>query len=136
MADLEKIKSKAKEIAGVAVDKSTDLYKTVEEKAKIYAKVTKLKGEIAAEKVKIRKLYFAIGKKYYAAHKESTEAQLTEEVTAISEAFAKIDELVAEIETLNPPKPKTVIDIDIVIRKEEPETPAAEESTETPGENG
>ncbi|MDR0916348.1 MAG: hypothetical protein LBN02_04075 [Oscillospiraceae bacterium] len=121
MADFDKIFAKAKEIAEIVADASVELYRTAEEKTKLVARITKLKAEIAGEKVNIRKLYSEIGKKYYAsriAELDGGEPQAVDadfEVEEVKAHYANIVLKTEEIEALKVTKYVTEDDIDIEI---------------------
>lgn len=62
---------KAKEIAGLAMDASAELYKAAEEKTRIFAKKAKIKTEIAMANTTLKNMYAQIGKMYFDSHENS-----------------------------------------------------------------
>lgn len=139
MTNFDDFKQMAKDTMETIADKSIELYKIAEEKAKIVAKATKLSTEIALEKGTIRKLYREIGKKYYELHKSDPESDLSQMCTEITTAFELISVKHKEIDNL-----KAAFDLgenDIDTEKDEDDIDVEVEvvyadSTETKNEPG
>ena len=100
MANFDELKQKAKDTMETIADKSVELYKIAEEKAKLLAKIARLSAEVALEKGDLRKHYRELGQLYYELHLAAPEESLAQscaEITASLEFIAakqkEIDDL-------------------------------------------
>jgi glutamine synthetase adenylyltransferase len=111
MANFVEFRQKAKDTVETIADRSVELYKVAEEKARLLAKITKLSTEIAFEKGDLRKHYRELGKLYYELHRDAPEESLAQscaEIAASKEVIAckqrEIDALrgFADFESVSP----------------------------------
>lgn len=115
--------------------------KQVADKAKEMADITKLKGQIASEKSKMKEAYAILGQLYYEAHKEDPESEdfaaqvavITKSTEAIALFEEEIERIKAEPEVAEPVAEETAAE-EIEVSKEIAEESAApvEEKEETP----
>lgn len=126
MANFDELKQKAKQAADIIADKSVEIYKIAEEKAKVLARITKLSTEIFKNKNEIQKLYTEIGKLYYETHKAEPEANVVQTCMEITTLLEKIDIAQREIEKLKTDNPDIEVE-ENAPKQESPESDVAEE---------
>jgi len=100
MANYDDIKKKAKDALETLADVSVEAYKIAEDKAKVFARRTKLNAEITREKALIRRKKFDIGGIYYDLHKCCPDEALKEHCDAITASLDLIADKRAELEYL------------------------------------
>ena len=100
MTNFDELKQKAKDTMETIADKSVELYKVAEEKARLLAKITKLSTEITFEKGDLRKHYRELGQKYYELHKDAPEESLVQSCVEIAKSLETISTKQREIDAL------------------------------------
>ena len=100
MTNFDEFKQKAMDTMETIADKSVELYKIAEEKARLLAKVTKLSTEITFAKGDLRKYYRELGQLYYELHKDAPEADLVQTCAEITESLEIITNKQREIDAL------------------------------------
>lgn len=100
MSNFEELKQKAWDTIGTIADKSVELYKAAEEKARLLAKITKLSTEITFAKGDLRKHYRELGKRYYDMHKDAPEAELAQSCMEIASSLELIASKQREVDVL------------------------------------
>ena len=100
MSNFEEFKQKAWDTVGTIADRSVELYKVAEEKARLLAKITKLSTEITFEKGDLRKHYRELGKLYYDLHKDAPETELTQSCMEIASSLEVIASKQREVDAL------------------------------------
>ena len=100
MANYDELKRKAKDALDTLADVSVEAYKLAEEKARVFARKTKLNASIANERATIRRLKVEIGGTYYKLHKDAPEEALKEQCDEVTAALDRIAEKQRELEEL------------------------------------
>ena len=113
MANFEELKDKALAAMGTIISKSSEIYETAEEKAKLIAKTTKLKAEIAKDSADRKKLYSDLGSLYYCIHKDDPEDGLAQICAEIKLLADKIEIKQQELEALKEEAAAADIEVDI-----------------------
>lgn len=105
MPNFEDLKQKAIETAGVVADKSVELYRKVEEKAKTAAQYARLTADIAKDKNAVQKLYTEIGKQYYGLYSSAPAAELAANCEKVSALLARMADTQKELDALKKADP-------------------------------
>lgn len=102
--------------------------KQVADKAKEMADITKLRGQIASEKGKIKEAYSILGQLYYEAHKDDPETEdFAAQVAVITTSTKAIATFEEEIERIKA-EPEGVVLVPEEVSKEIPEEEASEDA--------
>lgn len=98
MADFDSFKKKAGETAEYVMDKSVEFAKTTAWRTKLFAKITKHKAGIAAEKDSIKKTYLKLGQAYYEQFGDMPDEKLQQLCETIKMSENEIQKRAAAIE--------------------------------------
>ncbi len=106
--------------------------KQVADKAKEMADITKLRGQIASEKGKMKEAYSILGQLYYAAHKEDPETEdFAAQVAVIDASTKAIAVFEEEIERIKAEPEAAVVEPEVCSGEEcEEEAPAETKAVE------
>jgi len=100
MPNYDELKKKAKDAFDTIADVSVEAYKLAEEKARVFARKTKLNAGIANERAIIRRLKTEIGGTYYKLHKDAPEEELLQLCEDVTAALDRIADKQRELEEL------------------------------------
>ncbi len=100
MALFDDLKQKILGTASTVADKSVEFARNAADKAVEMGKIAKLKGEIEAENISIKKNYAAIGKLYYEKFKDAADEDFAQVIDEIKASFQKIADKNGEINAL------------------------------------
>jgi len=100
MANYDDFRKIAKEAIDTIADVSVEAYKLAEEKARVFAKKTKLNAGIANERALVRRLKIEIGGTYYKLHKDAPEEALKLLCEDVTSALDRIAAKQRELEEL------------------------------------
>ena len=98
--DFDRIKEKVLATAGRGLDKSAEFCKTAGDKAKMVARLAKLRTEVAMGKDSLYKSFAELGKLYYESHKDKPAVGLMQAVAEVKLAAELVAAKEAEVAAL------------------------------------
>lgn len=100
MANFDDFKQKAGETASYIADASLKFARLTAHRARILAKIARIKSEVASEKESIKKTCLKMGREYYGLFKDSPDERLAQYCEMITMGNDLVETKLAEIEEL------------------------------------